>query len=75
MQPDNPNPYVYDTALFEAAIEQKFKPQMALLHELCCYGSNLIMRCYTEKENNFEDLVIVGCLLRQFLVHLAACRT
>lgn len=72
MQPDKPNPYVYDTDMPEAAVRDHFGKQMELLRELCAYGSNLLIRCYTQSGNQIEDLIILGALFRQFLVHLDA---
>src|SRR5687768_3368511 len=72
MAADTPNPYVYDTELPETTVKNHFSAQMDLLHELCTFGSNLLLRSFTEKGNKLEDAVILGCLFRQFLVHLDA---
>ena len=72
MAADKPNPFVYDIEMPSRAVAESFTPQIALLHELCCYGSNLLMRSYAERDRKLEDAIILGCLLRQFLIHLDA---
>jgi hypothetical protein len=61
MTPDQPNPLVYDFATSEEAVDKHLAGHMALLSELCCYGSNLFMRLFTERDRHLEGLVIIGC--------------
>ncbi|HTQ30698.1 MAG TPA: DUF5677 domain-containing protein [Opitutaceae bacterium] len=72
MNPDNPNPFIYDTEFAEDAVRKNYEPHVHLLHELCSYGSNLLLRCFLERDKKLEDAILIACLFRQFLCHLDA---
>ena len=72
MSADNPNPFVYNTEFAEEAVRKNYEAHVQLLQELCAYGSNLLLRCFRERENKLEDAILIGSLFRQFLTHLDA---
>lgn len=72
MSADNPNPFVYNTEFAENAVRKTYRAHVGLLYELCAYGSNLLLRCFRERDNKLEDAILIGCLFRQFLMHLDA---
>jgi hypothetical protein len=71
MTPDTPNPFVYDTLNAEVAAKH-LEAHVKLLGELASYGSNLLVRCFGDRSNKLEDIIILSCLFRQHLVHLDA---
>lgn len=72
MSADNPNKSIYDVEYAEHFTRAHYARQIKILSEMAAYCSNLLMRCYHDRETKFEDVIILGCLLRQFLVHFDA---
>lgn len=72
MPSDEPNPNVYAVARPEEQVKTHLSSYVALLHELCIYGSNFLDNCLKDQSGKLEDEVILICFLRQFLVNLDA---
>lgn len=71
MKPDTPNPFIYDTHNAEVAAKH-LEAHVKLVGELAAYGSNLLVRCFGDRSNKLEDIIILSCLFRQHLIHLDA---
>lgn len=61
-----PNPILLNMAASEIEMQSKFSAQLEAVHDVVCYGSNLIVRCLPKyRETSFDRIVVVGTLLKQ----------